>query len=109
MITVEEHNVNGGLGSLVAEVLAEAGVGIALQRLGIPDGSTPPPPIAAGCVSTMGLMPPPSLPWCKKETDGLNARCVKRGRLLLQCAKCNDLLLRRYPVQEIALLRKHKR
>ncbi len=72
-------------------------------------GSTPPPPIAAGCVSTMGLMPPPSLPWCKKETDGLNARCVKRGRLLLQYAKCNDLLLRRYPVQEIALLRKHKR
>ena len=38
VITVEEHNVNGGLGSLVAEVLAEAGVGIALQRLGIPDG-----------------------------------------------------------------------
>ncbi|PIN64327.1 transketolase, partial [Klebsiella pneumoniae] len=24
-ITVEEHNVNGGVGSLVAEVLAEAG------------------------------------------------------------------------------------
>ncbi|HBR6851760.1 TPA: transketolase family protein [Klebsiella aerogenes] len=38
VITVEEHNVNGGLGSLVAEVLAEAGAGIALQRLGIPDG-----------------------------------------------------------------------
>ena len=38
MITVEEHNVNGGLGSPVAEVLAEAGVGIALQRLGIRTG-----------------------------------------------------------------------
>ena len=38
VITVEEHNVNGGLGSLVAEVLAEAGVGIPLKRLGIPDG-----------------------------------------------------------------------
>jgi len=38
VVSVEEHNVNGGLGSLVAEVLAEAGVGIALQRLGIPDG-----------------------------------------------------------------------
>ena len=38
VITVEEHNVNGGLGSLVAEVLAEAGVGMTLQRLGIPDG-----------------------------------------------------------------------
>lgn len=38
VITVEEHNVNGGLGSPVAEVLAEAGVGIPLKRLGIPDG-----------------------------------------------------------------------
>lgn len=38
VITVEEHNVNGGLGSLVAEVLAEAGAGIPLKRLGIPDG-----------------------------------------------------------------------
>ena len=37
-ITVEEHNVNGGLGSLVAEVLAEEGMGIRLTRLGIPDG-----------------------------------------------------------------------
>ncbi|MCG5047782.1 transketolase family protein [Pectobacterium brasiliense] len=38
VITVEEHNVNGGAGSLVAEVLAEAGSGIPLVRLGIPDG-----------------------------------------------------------------------
>ncbi|MTH44838.1 transketolase family protein [Intestinirhabdus alba] len=37
-ISVEEHNVNGGLGSLVAETLAEAGEGIVLRRLGIPDG-----------------------------------------------------------------------
>lgn len=39
VITVEEHNVNGGVGSLVAEVLAEAGCGIPLLRLGIADGS----------------------------------------------------------------------
>lgn len=38
VITVEEHNINGGLGSLVAEVLAEAGTGTVLKRLGIPDG-----------------------------------------------------------------------
>lgn len=38
VITVEEHNINGGLGSLVAEVLAEAGTGAVLKRLGIPDG-----------------------------------------------------------------------
>lgn len=38
VMTVEEHNVNGGLGSLVAEVLAEAGTGIKLKRAGIMDG-----------------------------------------------------------------------
>ncbi|AHG20547.1 transketolase [Chania multitudinisentens RB-25] len=38
VISVEEHNVNGGLGSLVAEVLAESGAAIKLKRLGIPDG-----------------------------------------------------------------------
>lgn len=38
VMTVEEHNVNGGLGSLVAEVLAEAGTGITLKRAGIMDG-----------------------------------------------------------------------
>ncbi|ELO82088.1 TPA: transketolase family protein [Salmonella enterica subsp. enterica serovar Enteritidis] len=37
-IVAEEHNVNGGLGSLVAEVIAEAGAPIKLKRLGIPDG-----------------------------------------------------------------------
>lgn len=38
VISVEEHNINGGVGSLVAEVLAEAGLGIPLIRLGIGDG-----------------------------------------------------------------------
>jgi transketolase len=38
VITVEEHNINGGVGSLVAEVLAEAGCAIPLIRLGIADG-----------------------------------------------------------------------
>ena len=38
VISVEEHNINGGVGSLVAEVLAEAGLGIPLVRLGIGDG-----------------------------------------------------------------------
>lgn len=38
VITIEEHNINGGVGSLVAEVLAENGCAIPLVRLGIPDG-----------------------------------------------------------------------
>ncbi len=38
VITIEEHNINGGLGSLVSEVLAEHGAAIPVLRLGIPDG-----------------------------------------------------------------------
>jgi transketolase len=37
LITVEEHNVIGGLGAAVAEVLTEAGAGSRLHRHGIPD------------------------------------------------------------------------
>jgi transketolase len=37
IVTVEEHNVLGGLGGAVAEVLAEAGAGIAFRRIGLPD------------------------------------------------------------------------
>jgi transketolase len=37
VMTVEEHNVTGGLGSAVAEVLLEAGVTTRFRRAGIPD------------------------------------------------------------------------
>lgn len=37
IITVEDHNVYGGLGSAVAEVVAEGGRACAFMRLGIPD------------------------------------------------------------------------
>lgn len=38
IVTVEEHVLNGGLGSAVAECLADGGMtGVALKRLGIPD------------------------------------------------------------------------
>ena len=37
VITLENHNVIGGLGSAVAEVMAEAGVGVPLLRLGLQD------------------------------------------------------------------------
>jgi transketolase len=39
--TLEEHSVIGGLGSAVAEVLAEAGAGIPLRRLGLPSAFSP--------------------------------------------------------------------
>jgi len=37
IITVEEHNIIGGLGSAVGETIAEVGVGVKFKRLGIPD------------------------------------------------------------------------
>ena len=37
ILTVEEHNLAGGLGSAVAETLAEAGGGVAFRRHGVPD------------------------------------------------------------------------
>lgn len=37
VVTVEDHNIRGGLGSAVAECLAEAGVGAPLVRLGLKD------------------------------------------------------------------------
>lgn len=36
VFTVEEHNVNGGLGSAVAEVVSEAGISCIFKRIGIP-------------------------------------------------------------------------
>jgi len=40
IMTVEEHNIIGGLGTAVAEVLAEAGIGIPFKRHGIFDHFT---------------------------------------------------------------------
>ena len=41
ILTVEEHNPNGGLGEAVAGVLAEAGVGTRLRRKSLPDDYAP--------------------------------------------------------------------
>ncbi len=41
IITVEDHNVLGGLGSIVADVLMEAGVPARLKKIGIPDKFVP--------------------------------------------------------------------
>lgn len=42
VVTVEEHNINGGAGSVVAEVMAETGSQAKLIRLGIADGQYAP-------------------------------------------------------------------
>ena len=41
VLTVEEHNVSAGLGSAVAEVLADHGVGIRFRRHAVPDEFIP--------------------------------------------------------------------
>ena len=35
--TLEEHSIIGGLGSAVAEIIAESGKGVKFKRIGIPD------------------------------------------------------------------------
>jgi transketolase len=37
VMTVEEHNVTGGLGSAVAETLLESGAAVRFRRAGVPD------------------------------------------------------------------------
>ena len=37
IVTIEEHRVTGGLGSAVAEVLAESGINVKFRRFGVPD------------------------------------------------------------------------
>ena len=37
ILTVEDHNILGGLGSIVADVLMEAGVPCRMKKIGVPD------------------------------------------------------------------------
>ncbi len=37
IVTVEEHNIYGGLGSIISEIMAEAGVGKKVVRIGLKD------------------------------------------------------------------------
>ncbi len=41
LLSVEDHTVVGGLGSAVAEALADAGLQVPLRRLGVPDVTVP--------------------------------------------------------------------
>ena len=38
VLTVEEHNLSGGLSTIVSTIIAEAGIGIPFRRLGFKDG-----------------------------------------------------------------------
>lgn len=62
MMTVEEHNVMGGLGSAVAEVLADEGAGVRLKRHGIYD--------------EFSLIAPPTHLYAHYKLDGAGIRSV---------------------------------
>jgi transketolase len=38
VLTLEQHTVHGGVGSIAAELIAEEGIGARLKRLGLPEG-----------------------------------------------------------------------
>jgi transketolase len=67
ILTVEEHNVIGGLGSAVADVIAQSGTGCAFAKVGLPD-----------CYSEVGYPEDLYCHYCI-DTDGI----VDRVRLLL--------------------------
>lgn len=67
VLTVEEHNVLGGLGSAVAEVLAEAGTGTRLVRHGIYD--------------EYSLIAPPTALYQHYQLDGAGIRAVALRQL----------------------------
>jgi transketolase len=62
MMTVEEHNVLGGLGAAVAEVLADEGAGVKLKRHGIYD--------------EYSLIAPPTHLYAHYKLDGAGIRSV---------------------------------
>ncbi len=67
LMTVEEHNVLGGLGSAVAEVLSDEGKGIKLKRHGIYDA--------------FALISPPAALYAHYQLDGPGIRAVAEAFL----------------------------
>ncbi|KAA0969438.1 transketolase [Aureimonas fodinaquatilis] len=67
LMTVEEHNVMGGLGSAVAEVLTDEGKGVRLKRHGIYD--------------EYALIAPPTHLYAHYKLDGAGIREVAEGFL----------------------------
>jgi len=69
IVTFEDHNIYGGLGSAVAEVIAESGLACAFLRVGIPDTYT-----------IIGY-PEDIMNYYKLDTDGIVERvCQIMGR-----------------------------
>lgn len=81
LLTLEEHSVIGGLGSAVAEAVAEAGSGVPFRRVGIPDRY----PYVAGSAEYLwphlGIPEPDELfDWIVAHRDGSPARGEDHAR-----------------------------
>jgi transketolase len=74
ILTVEEHNVTGGLGAAVAEVIAEYGKAVTFLRHGVPDVHV-----------TLG---PPAALYAHYELDAVGV--ANRARTLLQQTRGNS-------------------
>ncbi|HEX6932359.1 MAG TPA: transketolase C-terminal domain-containing protein [Streptosporangiaceae bacterium] len=74
ILTVEEHNVTGGLGAAVAEVIAEYGKAVSFRRHGVPDVHV-----------TLG---PPAALYAHYELDA--AGVANRAKTLLQHTRGNS-------------------
>jgi len=66
IIALEEHNIIGGLGSSVAEVIAESGKGVNFLRIGVPDKFSHYVGGQKFQQEKFGLLKKPTIPWLKK-------------------------------------------
>ncbi len=66
IITLEEHNIIGGLGSAVAEVIAESGTAIKFMRIAIPDRFSHYVGSHDYQKSKFGLINKPDISWLRK-------------------------------------------
>ena len=78
ILTVEEHNVIGGLGSAVADVIAASGKGCAFAKIGLPDCYSevgyPEDLYCHYCIDTDGIVDK------VRELLGASSRPTKTGR-----------------------------
>jgi transketolase len=58
VLTVEQHSTHGGVGSMIAELIADNGLGAKLKRLGVPEGSFSKNRIASDNKAFFKLDPP---------------------------------------------------
>jgi transketolase len=70
LVTIEEHSVIGGLGSAVAEVIAESGLSLPFRRFGIEDRFTTKIATQSGLLEYHGLTAVALAEWLASQVNG---------------------------------------